>query len=376
MMRGLVLGLLIGLAAAPAQAQISTQLRGRLELSAFVPDSSAAWLIAETEPFLAPRASLFAEAFAGERLYFFGELRADRGAAPAQRGMQLRVEQLFARFTPGPALDLHFQAGKFISPFGNYPGRSHSNADPLIRPPLNYDYRTVMATTTFPRAAAGFMNWKNQPEQFRSRGAPIVWAVPYQIGAMAFGSFGKAAYRLALMNSAPSSEPELWDKWFGDMPGPSLVAHVGYQLSPELRFGASLNNGPYLNPLLEDSLPDAGEFDQQLLGFELTAARGLAEVRAELLLDRWEVPRLTDAPIDVSYYTELKYKLLPGLAAAARYGRIHFRDDWDYDISRWQIGGMYHLSRRIEARAEYMINRGGTRDPRDNLFSLQAGFTF
>ena len=42
----------------------------------------------------------------------------------------------------------------------------------------------------------------------------------------------------------------------------------------------------------------------------------------------------------------------------------------------WQLGAMYNVTQRIVLRAEYMINRGGTRDPSDNLFSLQAAWTF
>lgn len=367
--------LLIGLSGSSAQAQLALQLRNRVELTAFVPDTAPAWLISETDPFLAPRLSLFVDAFAGERLYALAEVRADRGEAPGDRPLQLRIEQLFLRYAPFSTIDLNLQAGKFISPFGNYPGRSHSSADPLIRPPLNYDYRTTVSRTVVPAGPTGFIRWRDVDHVFRPTGAPIVWAVPYQIGALAFGNLGKAAYRLAVMNSAPSSEPAAWDKW-SDSPGPSYVAHVGYQLRPEVRLGLSYNRGPYRD--------DGRNDHQEIIGLELTATRGLVEVRSELLLDRWETPNVPDDPRDLSYYAELKWKLLPGLAAAGRYGKIHFNeiaDDngnperWDYNISRWQLGALYNVTARIELRAEYMLNRGGTNDPKDNLLSLQAAWT-
>ena len=362
-----------------AQAQsIALQFRARAEMTAFAPSGGPAWLIEETDAFVAPRLSGFAEAFLGERVYALTEMRIDRGEAPADRSLQLRVEQLFLRVTPSTRINFSLQGGKFITPFGNYPGRSHSSADPFIRPPVNYDHRTVISSSHVPRAVAGFLGWQNN-DTFRAIGAPIVWAVPYQVGLMAFGGVGFFSYRAALMNSAPSSEPRLWDPWFDESAGPSWVAHGALQISPELRVGASYNRGPYLEPHVQDSVSgvEIDDFDQEIIGLEATLTRGLVELRAELLFDRWEVPNLPNDPRELSYYAEVQYKLLPGLAAAGRFGRIDFNSidsatgpsEWDHDITRYQVAARYHVTEHFELRAEYMINRSRRNS---GLFSLQA----
>lgn len=363
----------------------------RVDLIGYVPSAEPTALVNSTRPFGAPQISAYLDVFAGNHVYALGELRADRGEAPADQPFQLRVQQLYLRITPSLPLELSFQAGKFVTPFGNWPQRHHSTADPLIRPPLNYEYRTLVTAAMIPRSNDGFIDWKDEPERFRPHGAPIVWAAPYQVGALMFGAWRNLAWRFALMNSAPSSEPHVWDPDFRQAPAPSLVAHLGYQITPELRVGLSWNNGAYLDRSVEDTLialgyDPADHYDQTIWGAELTYSRGFADLRAELLLDAWDVPAVSDYPREVAYYVEGKLKLAPGFAGAARFGSILFneiarqdgtRDQWDYDIHRAQFGLVYRYSERIEMKTEYMINHTtGPRDPRDNLFALQASITF
>jgi hypothetical protein len=184
------------------------------------------------------------------------------------------------------------------------------------------------------------------------------------------------------MSSAPSSEPEAWTRL--DNFGPSFIARATVQVVPELQVGASFNRGPYLDPAVEPLYDaagfDPGDFIQQMIGFEFTATRGLVELRGELFFDRWQLARVSPDPRERSFYIESKWKVLPGLAAAGRYGRIDFSQvqnkPWDYDIERWQFGLVYQITRKLDVRAEYMLNHGGTVDPRDNLFGVQSAFVF
>jgi class 3 adenylate cyclase len=364
---------------------------GRLDVEGFAPGDAPAWLIPTTHAFVAPRASLLVDVFAGPRVNALVELRADRGEAPADRPLQARIEQAWLRVSPVPGADLSLQAGKFVSPFGGWTQRHASlSADPFIRPPLPYDYRTMICANFLPGSAAGFVTWKDDPAFFRPMGAPPVWNAPYQVGVMAAGGWKGVGVRAAVMNSAPSSEPSEWNALGTGKHGPSYVAHVGVQVLPELSIGASYDRGGYLIDEPGGAPLPAGtgidHYFQELWGFEAAFARGPVEVRGELILDTWDVPNVAEYPRDVSWYGEAKVKLSPGLFAAARYSAIRFDhlDDglgndvlWDYPVDRVQLAAGYRLSRTTELRAEYMLN--STDAPphaSDDLFSVRWSWSF
>ena len=364
---------------------------GRLDVEGFVPGDVPPWLVPSTHAFVAPRASLFVDVFAGERVYGSVELRADRGEAPADRPLQGRIEQAYLRVTPLAKVNLSAQAGKFVSPFGGWPQRHASPAqEPFIRPPLPYDARTMICPWFLPGGSAGFLTWKDNPAMFRAMGAPVVWNAPYQVGAMVSGAWKALGFRAAVMNSAPSSEPSQWNALDPGEHGPSYVAHLGVQVVPELRLGVSWDRGGYLQNQLSGAPLPAGEgidhYFQEIWGFEASFARGPVEARGELLLDRWDVPNVTDYPRDVSFYAESKVKLTPGVFAAARYSGIRFsrisngaggRERWDYPADRLQLAAGYRLGRTTEVRAEYMLN--STDAPpagNDDLVSVRWSWQF
>ncbi|HSJ10825.1 MAG TPA: hypothetical protein VK928_12955, partial [Longimicrobiales bacterium] len=357
---------------------------GRLDLEGYLPGDEPAWIIPTTEPFVAPRLRVFADAFFGERVVTSAELRVDRGEEPAAQAMEVRIDQLFARFSIVPQLAL--QAGKFVSPLGGYSSRHHSVADPLVRPPLLYDYRTVMCPGIAPLSTSGLMTWKDRPDEFRDKGAPVIWGAPYQWGAMALGSVGPLEYRVAAMNSAPSSEPEEWglDRGFDAL---SYIGSVGLQVVPQLRVRVSYSTGPWLQDVVRNL--EAGRssyYDQRLWGAEATLHAGRTTLRGEVFHDTWEVPNTDYDPVDVSWYVEAERDVKAGVTLAARYGAIHFSElggatqygePWDYDVNRLQLGAGYRLARNLGARVEAALNgTNGPHDPSDNLFSAQLWWTF
>jgi hypothetical protein len=379
----------VGWASADGAWQVTPS--GRLEVEGFIPGDAPAWLIPTTRPFVAPRASLLVDVFAGQRVHGAVELRADRGEAPADRPLRVRVEQAWLRLSPIAGADLSLQAGKFLTPFGGWTQRHASlAADPFIRPPLPYDYRTMVSTTFVPGGTAGFVDWKDDPAFFRPIGAPPVWNAPYQVGVMAAGSWKRLSARAAVMNSAPSSEPSEWNALGAGEHGPSYVAHVGVRVMPELSVGVSYDRGGYLvDDPVGNALPPGEGVDhyfQELWGFEAAFARGPVEVRAELILDTWDVPNVPEYPRDVSYYAEAKVKLSAGLFAAARYSGIRFNRigdgpgpdvAWDYPVDRVQLAAGYRLSRTTELRAEYMLNAtAAPPDAGDDLLSVRWSWSF
>ncbi|HEU4558777.1 MAG TPA: adenylate/guanylate cyclase domain-containing protein [Longimicrobium sp.] len=381
----------LGIAWSSPRGFLQVTPSGRIEVEGYAPGDVPRGLVRETDPFANLRASLFVDVFAGQRVYGTVELRADRGEAAGDRPLRGRIEQAYLRVTPWTAVNLSLQAGKFVSPFGGWPQRHASLAqEAFIQPPLPYDYRTVVSTTAIPGGAAGFLTWKNRPDEFRAIGAPPVWAAPYQVGAMVAGGWKALTARAAVMNSAPSSEPGEWHSIGAGEHGPSYIAHLGVKVLPELRVGVSYNRGSYLEDETTLSPLPAGEdvshYKQRMWGFEASFARGPLEARGELLVDSWDVPNVAEYPRDVSFYLESKVKLTPGLFAAARYSGIRFdridngsgtQELWDYPVDRLQLAAGYRLGRSTEIRGEYMLN--WTDAPpvgRDDLFAARWTWSF
>ena len=359
----------------------------RATLNWFVPTEAPTGLINESGAFVDGSARLFVDLFAGRRFYATTEVRVDRGQPARAGSAQLHLQQAFVRITPSPRTKFSVQVGKFISPLGNYPQRAHTNDDPFVRPPLLYDHRTVMQSATVPGTADALFTWKTKPE-FRAAGLPIVWDVPYPVGAAVNGGWRGLALAAALVTTAPSTDPVDWDRFRTPTPtGKTFTARAAYQVSPELQVGVSYSRGSYLGPTVADAQGPVvpGRQSQEIRAADATWRHGYLDLRGELVFNRWDVFRVTGDPRDVSYYLEAKRTIVAGLFVAGRYSGIAFREvesadgrtgRWDDDTHRWQVAGGYRLGRNSEVRAEYMVNRTtGTGVKPGNLLSLQWWLT-
>jgi len=309
----------------------------------------------------AHRLRLFADIFAGDHLYALVEARSDRGHAPARGSIRARVEQAFLRVSSTSG-SLGLQAGRFASPFGAYSLRHLTTDDAFLRPPLVYDYRTVMNASHAPGGAGGFLTWKNWPELFRLPGAPGVWAVPYQWGAMAFGTAGPVDLRVAALNNAPSSDPDAWGLSRDRLEHPSWVLAARTRPSASLELGVSYNRGPWMDEIVAGSIqasPGGGiatrwDFAQEMFSADVGFSRGATVVRAEVIADFWEVPNITERLHEIAYSAEVQRDFAAGLSIAGRVGYIDFRPiesgtgsatDWDEDVVRIESSFGYRLVR-------------------------------
>ena len=341
----------------------------RVDVDGFFPQDAPAWHLEDTSPFVAGRASLFVDLFVGRRLYVSTELRLDRGQ-PARSGPLMgHVQQAFVRFTPAPGTNVHVQGGKFVSPFGGYPGRAHTSADPFIRPPLAYDFRTVMQPVEVPAAPDGVFTWKNRPP-FRAAGLPIVWAVPYPVGLTVTagkgpisgtgrrdddGAVGRAVGLEHVRHRATRQDR-------------SAVGQVRYRVSPALQRGRVVHERAVHAVVGHRSGHGRRRCPGRIRRPTASTRRSRAVSWTSVasccsIAGRSSARRAT--PRDVSYYVEGQTRIAAGLFVAARYNAIHFRDlprsngqpdRWDYDMRRWQFGAGYRLGRSSEIRGEYMIN--------------------
>ena len=315
-----------------------------------------------TEGGLAPhRLRIFTNVFLGDHFFSLVELRSDRGEAASDGRVRARVEQAYLRVANREG-SWGVQTGRFASPVGAYPLRHLSVVDPFLRPPLGYDFRTLMNRTVVPADEAGLLEWRHSPEDFRRPGAPPVWDVPYQWGALAFGHLLGTDVRVAAVNSAPSSAPDAWAFDVDRLRDPSWVVALRRRLSIDWEVGLSWNRGPWMEaptsgvirPRPGDGAgapaPSYKDFDQEILTADVTFARGATMLHAEAMLDRWGVPNIADRPTEVIYDVELQRDLAAGLFAAGRVGHIDFRglgggEDWDRDVTRYEASLGYRITK-------------------------------
>jgi len=333
----------------------------------------------------APRVRLFLDTFLGDHVYGLVEWRGDRGEAPTADFWEARLEQAYLRVSSSGG-SVSLQGGIFTSPFGSYAQRHFTVVDPFIRPPLPYDYRTVISRRWAPRDESWFTRWRDNPEQWRTQGAPPIWAVPYQWGAMATVGVSRLTFRLAAMNTPPSSEPVDWYEFKRIEDRFSWIGGVDLKVGPELTMGWSYNNGPYI----PNNLPNAPEFplagttyDQEMWSLNASFARGPAMLRGEFIHDAWDVPNVEQRAVELGYTLEAQLDVAAGWSVAARFGRIDFRRieaadvDWDWDVNRLEAA----LGYRIVRNAGIMATFGRTWnaspvDPAGNQTALRLWWDF
>ncbi len=282
------------------------------------------------------RLRVFADLFLGDHLYSHFELRSDGGSDAVDGSPRSEVKQAYVRLASG-SWAAGVQAGRFATPFGAYPTWHLSTVDYFLGPPLPYEYRTVMNRQRVPMDAQDFLYWKDAPEDVDRPGAPPVWDVPYQWGAMVFGRLGPVDLRAAAMNSAPSSGPKSWRFEWNRFERPSWVVGARMRPSASLEIGIAYNRGPWMEDIIGGTIqpppgsppgteaPGRREFDQELFSADISFERGPTMVRVEALVDRWRVPNVVGMPMDVSISLEVQRDLAAGFFAAVRGGLIDFR---------------------------------------------------
>jgi len=334
-------------------------LSGQLDIEALHTSTPWAGLVHQESAggLAAHRLRIFTDVFVGDNVYGLIEFRSDRGHAPSDDPVSARIEQAYLRFT-NDAGSLGFQVGLIPAPFGSYSQRHLTTADPFLRPPLPYDYHTVLHRLIDPRSIDGFLSWRDDSSRWREPGVPPLWDVPYQWGGQLTWKIGPMDFRLAGVNSAPSSEPDAWYD-LSEIEYPSWVLGTGITLSPSLRLGLGYNRGPWTDwGLSHDDTPGATVYhdpysDQEMFSADFTFARGPVVLRGEAILDRWEIPGVPQGVVDVNYTVEGQVDLAAGIFLAARVGYIDFRPvtgetievDWDYDVARYETSLGYRLAR-------------------------------
>ncbi len=282
-------------AVAPASAQQWLLLDGIADGETWATDSASLQLSRDGgHPAPAGRVQLFAGVDARRvQIIFMGEIEGGKGSSEGTT--EVGYDQLIVRFLPSPLLVV--DVGKFPSPLGAFANRRLSTINPLI-------------------------------------GAPDGYPVQYPWGAEVSGTTAHFDYRAAVV-SLPATHEDY-------VPDPSPTARPvlggGFTPVPELRLGASVTWGPYLNRDLAPVLPPGADwksYSQRIVAFDTRISRGYFEFHGELALSRYDVPAQA-TPVDgVAYYAEVKETWTPRFFTAIRVERNDYPFISPVDASQW-----------------------------------------
>jgi hypothetical protein len=331
--------------AAPAPAQDWLLVEAIADGEAWSTDS-ASKLLSRNEGQLATLGQLQLFVAAAVRpslqLIFMGEV--EGGKATGEDELEIGYDQLVLRYIPSTLAVI--DVGKFPSPVGAFANRRLSTTNPLI-------------------------------------GSPDGYAVSYPWGVEVSGTASRFDYRAALVSLPVTHEG------YVPAPSPSLRPALGggYTPIPQVRVGASLTWGPYLNSDLGASLPagaDWKSYTQRVVGIDSRVSIGYFEFRGELGLSRYDVPNQTDPVTGIAYYAEVKRTLSPRFFVAARAERNDYPfirpasgSAWiarSVDIYNGEVGVGFRASPGILIKASY--RHAWSHVDADLQSSLPDGYAF
>ena len=295
-----------------------------------------------------------------ERLSVLAEVRSDNFDTP-------RIQGLYARFTPWTDRGFDVQAGVIPPVFGAYPRRAYANDNYLIGHPLGYQYLTSLRPDAMPSIEGDLIRMRGRGwrpsfpigSDEIAPGLPIASTLRWDTGIQArVGSDRLEA--LVGVTVGSLSDPRIED----DNDGKQLSARVAARPVVGLVLGASAARGAYAD---EDALAAwpirAGDLEQTAWELDAEYSRGYGLIRVEALWTRWDAPAPIGGPLSANAISiEGRYKLLPGLYAAARFDHVGFSrlaggQTWDAPVMRFEGGGGYNIRRQVQLKAVYQYNR-------------------
>jgi hypothetical protein len=264
------------------------------------------------------------------------------------------LEQALLRWTnPGKAR-LSVEAGRIVTPIGDFSRRYLSTDNPLI-------------------------------------GIPSDYSVDYPDG-MAFAAWaGHADFKVAVVDKP------LYADWYAPEPGNAFRPMLGAGYTPivGLRFAGFATRGPYLGPDAAEALETGAawqDYDQSIYGAELQFSRGHFELHGQFARSAYEVPGLAERACGKTYWLEPRYTFTPRLFAAARVGQNDYPyiapiygTTWIASSSRVadiEVGVGYRVLPDLLVKASYRRDKWWVPDglesllPDGHAFALAASWKF
>ena len=300
----------------------------------------------------------------GDRVSILGEARSENLEAP-------RVHALYARVTPWRGRGFDLQAGRIPPVFGAFPRRSYASDNFLIGYPLAYQYLTALRSDAMPATEDDLARMRGRGwlasypvgSTYAAPGLPLVNALRWDTGVQARVGSDRAEAMVAVTTGSLSS-PRLED----DNDGKQVCARAAVRPVVGLVLGASAARGAYAAEEATAGTPvRASDLLQRAYGIDAEYSRDYWLVRAEAVWSGWDVPSLDEprllGPVRArALSVEGRYKILPGLYAAARVDHLGFSRlargvTWDAPVFRFEGGAGYNVHRRVLVKAVFQHNR-------------------
>lgn len=373
----------------PGDSPVQISLSGESDLETFLSEQPPPGLLfSDDDVFFNPRLTLFADLHFGSHLAGFVQARLDRGFDPGSReDGDIRLDEYSLTWTPLDSPLINVRVGKFATVFGNWVPRHLAWDNPFITAPVPYENVMGIADHNAPLSKGAFLTRKTIPDKKREW-LPLIWGPEYAHGASVFGRIEQFDYAFEIKSASLSSRPYAWDARHVDWDAPTVTGRLGYRPNASWNLGTSYSSGAYMLADPNGTLPhgtDRGDFRQDTLGFDASYAHRHFELWGELMLSRFEVPRVGDADT-LAYYLEAKYKITESLFVALRWNQQFFdevsdgRDgsaDWDRDLFRADLAVGYRFNRWLQTKLQYSYgHEHGPNANGDNLLAAQVTLRF
>lgn len=335
------------------------------------------------------RLRLSTELSVGAHLSLLAEVRSDNIDTPSFYALYLRV-------SPWRKRAFSLQVGQIPPVFGSFGRRYYAYDNPVIGFPLGYHYLTTVRDDASPASAddlaasrghGAFVRYplgSNDP----ASGLPLFNALRWDTGVQMRVGTEPLSLGLAVTQGT-LSRPRVRN----DNDGVQVAGRLAWRPMVGTELGLSGARGPYAETALLESLPPPAT-DQRLhqtsFGADAEYSAGYWLLRGEAIWTRWDVARveapLLDSPLRAfAILLEARYKLGPGLYAAARVDHLAFAtipgssgpSSWDANVTRVEAGLGYSPWRRTLLKATYQYNwRDGGPSRAAGLFAGQVVLWF
>jgi len=337
------------------------------------------------------RIDVAAAAKAGPHFSLLGEVRSENLDT-------LAAYALYGRIRPWTGRDFDIQVGRIPPTFGAFGRRAYANDNPLIGYPLAYQYLTSLRPDALPASADELLQKRSLGWLVRysvgatgfDRGVPLVSAFRWDTGVQVHAGVGVFS-AAAAVTAGTVSNPLVSD----DNGGRQFAGRLEVRPVAGLIAGASFARGRFVSDAaVRSALGDAApseDFTQTAWGADAEYSHGYYLVRFESIISSWRVPTIRTPVIDeplrgLSTSVEGRYKIVPGLYAAARVEHLGFSDlvgststlPWDAPVTRFEVGTGYSIQRNLLLKISYQHNTrdGGVLQRVENLGAGQLVFWF
>jgi len=329
---------------------------------------------------------------AGDHVALLAELRSENFDS-------IEPYALYVRFRPWTTRHFDIQAGRVPPTFGAFARRTYASDNPLIGYPLAYQYLTSIRPDSLPasvdelllRRGSGWRTRYTIGNTAADTGVALVSAFRWDTGVQVHaGAPNGLVNATASLTTGTLSNPLFKD----DNGGRQLAGRLELRPAAGVLLGTSLARGPFVTDAASRTAVGDGRdnaFTQTAWGADVEISHGYYLLRVESIVSAWRLP-IVGAPATalplraVATSIEGRYKIRPGLYAAARFDHLGFSDvtgtsgrvPWEAPVTRLEVGAGYSLLRNLLLKASVQRNTrdGGLLDQRGRLAEAQIVWWF